>query len=177
MNRKIQGFLVFSAATAVVAVAVGLGLRSLIMHRMLGDIPSASAEGVSALHFLASAAPRWVYSGTLGGVSGPSDWMSVSFPEAGTPRVAITVLLSRGEGAVNLLGLVDGGTGRFQAGMAATSVGFPLFEKLSGVVKGPAIVDGVPAVWIEAESKPRPGARDSQPRRWSGVLFAEGFGH
>lgn len=177
MNRRAQGFLAFGLATVLVAVVVGLGLRSAVMHLMLRDIPSVSAAGLASSPFLAAAAPRWSYSGVLPAEGSPADWMSVSFPEAGAPRVAITVVLSRGEGAVNLIGLVDHATGKFQAGLTSSSVGFPIFEKLSGVVRGPALVDGAPAVRIEVTGEPRPGIRGNQPRRWAGVLFAEGFGH
>lgn len=170
-----QGFVAFGLTLVLVAVTIAYGLRTALMHVMLWDLQPSTQEAVSSSHFVAPAAHRWVYSGVLPSENNSPDWISVRFPEPGAPRIAITFVLGKGEGAVGMLGIVEAPTGRFQAGPTNLSIGFPLFQSVYGFVRGPALIDGVPAIWIEARSKPPRGIPNVGPKTWTGVLFAEGF--
>ncbi len=140
------------------------------------DLEPMSALQIRSAPYRQRSAMRYGFGGMLPRPAGVQDRIRLTFESEG--RFEVQILFRDGEGDMVFPGLVDEMTGRFMCGPHLAAVEFPYLNAVRGMLHGPALVSGRPAVYVEVEGLRWVAERNDYAPvagfRWQGMLPSEG---
>jgi hypothetical protein len=108
------------------------------------------------------------YDGWFPGVGEVRDNVFVARAE---DRLLIDLSMGAGEGSVGFVGHTPDSAGAFAARTGGSNRYFPLFKRIAGRLHGPALVNGVPMLYVDIRSVAPRDAKDPRAtREWVGYL-------
>lgn len=94
--------------------------------------------------------------------------------ENGSPQlIRLEMTLANGAGSPAFAGWIDPATGALHAYIESASSRFSEFRRVEGRIMGPAIVDGVPTLYLEATPVSTSRVTAGRHEPWVGLLIAE----
>jgi hypothetical protein len=175
-TRSIHRLLVFVFAVVISAFAMALFIHVAMGSYRTRGIRVASRAELARMPFDCRAADAIQFYGMLGSPDWP-DRVEVRAYTDG--RIQVRPCFGDGAGAPWFESTFDTQSGRFDTGRWSVCMIFREATRIRGVVRGPALVDGVPSIYIDAWAwtdqgeKLRPEWR--RVRHWQGVLKAAGW--
>jgi hypothetical protein len=136
-------------------------------------LPEMTVRQLMSAGFDRSAVDRRQFRGRLREPSGVIDPITI---QPYDDHVDVTIVHSGAEGTMAFAGPLQR-SGQFKAGPHVAALEFRFYHSIEGRLHGPALVRGVPTIYMEAHTKwhTTDGVERYRPRSWTGLLFQTGL--
>lgn len=164
----------FLIASVLVAVLVTISMLWFVQSVGTRDLPEMTAAGLARADFSLTAFREYSYEGEFEWSGGHDTVLLVPAGHG----LRLQIRLAPSGKPSSLFGSLATGTGAFGAGPHYDSESHSGTYRVDGRIRGPALVDRIPTVHLEATVRtvfPRAASNEGPIiRRWSGLLRATG---